>query len=198
MRISYDYGAIFLANPKCASNTVERYLRAHTRDARGLPGYIRHLNARGLDEFMDDQHLEYDDFLVFTTVRNPWDRMVSLWAYAKERVDSAWHDAAMSTTTFSDFLRTKIVEVDFVRNFGLYGFTHTADGRCTVDDTMCIERLAVELPVMFRRIGLEFVDARLHDNRSARDGYRDYYNDADRKFVEELFAYDVEFGKYSF
>jgi hypothetical protein len=198
MRISREFGTIFLANPKCASNTVERYMHAHMRDVGAPKGLIRHVDATILDQFMADQGLSYDDFLVFTTIRNPWDRIVSLWTYAQNRPDSVWYDAAVSSKTLSEFLRTEIVHDAFVRKFGLHGFTHTPDGRCTVDDVICIERFSTELPLMFRRIGIDFEETGLHENRSERRSYQEYYDAADRRLVADLFEVDIEYGQYRF
>jgi hypothetical protein len=200
MRVSPRYGLIFLPNPKCASTTVEHYIDAYTHgDAESSPaGYPRHVDASILDGYMQDRGLDYDDFLVFTSIRNPWDRLVSLWEYAKQRPDSIWFAAAVSSATLSEFLQTDIVKVDFVSNFGLHGFTHTRDGRRVVDDVLCVEQFDTALPLMFRRVGIEFVDKGWRSNPSKRDDYRAYYDDADRELVAELFKEDIEFAGYTF
>jgi hypothetical protein len=199
MRISRRYGLIFLANPKCASTTVERYIDLYTsRDAEGPNGYPKHTNARILDRYMSEHGLLYDDFLVFTTIRNPWDRLVSLWSYARNRPDSLWFDTARSSPSLSDFLRTDIIKDDFVREFGLEGFTHAPDGRCVVDDVFCVEKYGTSLPLMFRRLGIDFVDQGLRSNQSNRTAYQAYYDDADRDLVAELFKADIAYGDYRF
>ena len=199
MRISREYGLIFLANPKCASTTIERYIDAYThRDAKIPKNYPKHTNATILERYMHENDLVYDDFLVFTTIRNPWDRLVSLWSYSRTRPESLWFDAASTSNTLSDFLRTDIIRDHFVRQFGLAGFTHTGDGRCVVDDVLCVERYATALPLMFRRLGIDFVDKGWRVNPSTRDGYRAYYNDLDRELVAELFKADIEYGGYRF
>ena len=89
MRISKRYGLIFLPNPKCASTTVERYIDQYTdREAETPPG-VRHMGAALLDDYIRDHDLDLDDYLVFTSIRNPWDRLVSLWSYARGRPDSS-------------------------------------------------------------------------------------------------------------
>lgn len=200
MRISERYGVIFLANPKCASTTVERYIDAYTQgDAKSSPeGYPRHMDATWLEKYMDERGLSYDDFLVFTTIRNPWDRLVSLWSYARTRPDSVWYEAADSAETLSDFLHSPIIEVDFVRQFGLEGFTHTSDGRRVVDDVLCVEQYDTGLPLMFRRLGVDFVDSGLRVNPSKRESYQIYYDDADRELVAQLFSADIRYGNYQF
>jgi hypothetical protein len=200
MRVSRRYGLIFLANPKCASTTVEHYIDAYThRDAQASPpDYPRHVDASTLDRYMQERGLDYDDFLVFTTIRNPWDRLVSLWEYAKQRPDSVWFDAATSSPSLKAFLQTDVVKLDFVRKFGLHGFTHTRDGRKVVDDVFCVEHYDKGLPLMFRRVGIEFVDKGWRSNPSTRDDYRSYYDDEDREVVAELFKADIEFGGYTF
>ena len=199
MRISRAYGLIFLPNPKCASTTVERYIDVYTEgEAEAPTGYPRHVDATILDHYMEAEALSYDDFLVFTTIRNPWDRLVSLWEYAKTRPDSVWFEAANSSETLSEFLHSDIVKVEFASKFGLHGFTHTSDGRRVVDDVFCVEEYASALPLMFRRVGIDFVDTGLRVNPSDRDGYRSYFDDADRDLVADLFAVDIEYGNYTF
>ncbi len=198
MRVSRRAGLVFLANPKCASNTVERYIHAHVPDTESPDGYIRHAGPVELDQYISTEGLAHDDFIVFTTIRNPWDRMVSLWAYARARPDSLWYEAATTAGSFGNFLRHDIVTVDFVNKFGLDGFTHLPDGRRNVDVVICTERFATDLPLMFRRYGIEFVNTQRRDNPSNRDSYRSYYDDSTRELVARLFAADIEFGNYTF
>lgn len=199
MRISRRYGLIFLSNPKCASTTVEWYIDAYTHREAEIPqGYPKHTTAPILDRYMCERGLCYDDFLIFTTIRNPWDRLVSLWEYARTRPESLWFDAAVSSSTLSDFLQTDIIKGHFVRSFGLEGFTHTSDGRRIVDDVFCVEEYATGLPLMFRRIGIDFVEKGWRVNPSRREKYQAYYDDADRDLVSELFSADIEFGGYRF
>jgi Sulfotransferase family len=199
MRISRRYGLIFLANPKCASTTVERYIDVYTNgDAEGPKGYPKHTNARILDRYMTEHGLSYDDFLVFTTIRNPWDRLVSLWTYARKQPDAFWFDAASSSRSLSDFLQTDIIQDHFVREFGLNGFTHTPDGRRIVDDVFCVEQYRSALPLMFRRLGIAFVDKGWRSNQSNRAKYQTYYDEADQHLVAELFKADIAYGGYRF
>lgn len=197
MRISERHGMVFLANPKCASNTVERYLHAHMSDVVSPEGMIRHAGPDHLFNYLREHDLDRDDFIVFTTTRNPWDRMVSLYSYALRRPDSAWHPGAVEAGSFSRFLRSETV-ADFQTKFGLHGFTHRSCGTRNVDVVIPTEQFSTQLPLMFARYGVEFVEIGVHANASDRGGYRDYYDDADRDFVAQLFRDDVGFGKYVF
>jgi hypothetical protein len=68
----------------------------------------------------------------------------------------------------------------------------------TVDFIGRLETFARDVAVVRERLGLPPTEDVPHLNRSRRGSYRDYYNDATRKRVAEVFAKDIDAFGYTF
>ena len=141
----------------------------------------------------------WDQFFKFAFVRNPWERLVSLYHFQRtqfaEREDfrRKWPDIAArfaSTNGFGEWLRSSTaptLQLDRIAD---------ADGRLLVDFVGRFEHLGRDFAHVQQRIGIHA--ALPHLLRSEHRPYRDYYNDETRELVEQQYRRDVEAFGYAY
>lgn len=85
--ISYKYKFIFLANMKCASTTIHKLLQDICEEkyivSKKEKPLGRHDNAYKVKKYIESKGYNWEDFFVFTTIRNPYGRIVSCYKYEK-------------------------------------------------------------------------------------------------------------------
>ncbi|MBW4710395.1 sulfotransferase family protein [Roseobacter sp. YSTF-M11] len=127
--------------------------------------------------------------LVFTLVRNPWDRMVSYYHWLK---DQAFHHPSVVTAKavcFKDFLRDRDVQMSLRRSpASSYLRDATGVARCT-----CFIRLeAFRQDIAPVEDHLGFSLSMPHLNRSDRNtDYKRYYDGPTRDLVADVCAEDI-------
>lgn len=174
---------IYMKPAKTAGTSI---LREHLE--KQMPGIIHQKNHP--EQFADwirrinDEELE--KYFIFSVVRNPWDRLVSVAAYVK--------------VSFKDFVRNinehwKTEKIR-VHSLPLHLYTHCNGIRFA--DMICrFETLQPDMNLVFDRIGMDrrplpFV------NRSRHGHYSAYYGELEIRVVEEIYAKDIEYFGYAF
>lgn len=183
---------LFLSNPKCGSTSVRHILDSHStfRINRPADGWHPHFGARRLKQILQARGEEWP--FSFTTIRNPWDRMVSAWTYAARQPQSFWARVRAHHPTFEDFVRHAPDTMPAAH------FCSDADQTRLVDEIIPVEQLDTLLPLTLERLGIPTPDVVPHVNRTEREHYRHYYTDESRAFVAQLFISDIELGAYKF
>jgi len=167
--------------------------------------YFKHASARAIKRMMGDA---YGDYFKFSIVRNPWDWVVSNYAYNR-----GLHQCYVAGTRY-EAMRTPGRVPDWARDMSfeqwlrwwLDEFHPTqlallADeaGNLLVDEVYRFETIRQDLDRICRRLNVEFVE-RPVDTRSKRKSadYRDYYTDETQRQVAAHFLKDIELFRYSF
>jgi hypothetical protein len=139
---------------------------------------------------------ELDRLLVFTLVRNPWDRMVSYHSWL--RVQRFDHPAVRlaKATEFSAFLNHRDTRATFASDrYGAY--VTGPDGRERAAVFVRLEHLAEDLLPVEAHLGFR-LDVP-HANRSDRPAdWRAWYSAADAALVGDLCAEDIARFGYRF
>ena len=146
-----------------------------------------------------DRKPDISDYLWFTFVRNPWDRMVSAYCYLKPMHDRQFGD-------FDKWLEHKRNSVANGRWFeGSHyipqtEYTHDSDGREIMDFIGKFESLEEDWSKVAEKLGRsELRLTHLNKSRLRKDGhYSLYYNDRTRVMVEDMYAGDIERFGYEF
>lgn len=210
MRVSHDPEFVLIANPKCASQSLRRMLNRHSdiRSGKAFP-FNNHVTARRLKREFDARGWDWSRYSTFTTIRNPWDRMVSFWAFGRSEPQSIWHDLAARTGTFQGFVREFAFYLDDVvmpppeGREGQFGFdihqvAFSETGERLIEDILPVEFLPEYLPLVARPLGLNLPEM-AHHNASPRDDYRKYYKASETvDEVARLFAPDIALMAYQF
>ena len=90
MNISDKYKLIFFHLPKCAGKSVTNVLDIKTSDKTNEVSGLKQTIALGFDIVNWNQQIypqKWDNYMKFTIVRNPWDRVVSLYHFRKKEND---------------------------------------------------------------------------------------------------------------
>ena len=225
MIISHTHKYIFIKSEKTASTSVEAALSKHcggedmvtplgdywfNRDERGqwihsamnAEGFFQHDAAAEVKRKLEPRI--WNAYLKFTIVRNPWDRVVSLFSWEARnrpelqpqrrlvhRIGARFDEFAESVRQFREFVKT-----DWKTNDRFY----LIDGEVCVDFVIRYERLEEDLAELCRRVGLPNIELpRLKAGlRKAGHYYSEYYDDNSREIVAARHANDLRVFGYIF
>ena len=86
MIISHEHKFIYIAIPKTGSRTVTRRLIKYAENKisnNKKSPYYRHGSAKELKKQFEKEGWDWDSYYKFTFVRNPWDRVLSMYSYIR-------------------------------------------------------------------------------------------------------------------
>ncbi|MCA0042860.1 sulfotransferase family 2 domain-containing protein [Celeribacter litoreus] len=139
---------------------------------------------------------DFDDFFIFTLVRNPWDRAVSYYHWLR---DQTWdHDAVRlaKVHTFSDFLNAPETREALGVPYGSY--LRDGEGQERGTHFARIEALETDLVPLWEHLGFDLSPIP-QANASVRDSdYRGYYSAADAELIARICATDIARFGYGF
>lgn len=225
--ICRDIGLLFVLTPHTASSAVGKVLREelggewlpekHIQNRRGKTVVRRkHCTARDLVKHDELTKAELEGLHVFTTVRNPFDRLVT--AYHKRRNNwvgiaddpESWihKDRALSADDlryaadhpFDEWLAHRYggsLPRRIAMSSGLYSmfrrFTRDAD------TVMRFEHLQQDFDAVLAGVGQAAIAIpRFNPTKTRPDDYREYYDDASRRLVERAARWDLRTFGYEF
>jgi hypothetical protein len=90
MNISDKYKLIFFHLPKCAGRSVTTVLDIKTSDKTNINSGLKQTTLLGFEMEQWNKKIypeKWDNYMKFTIVRNPWDRVVSLYHFRKKEND---------------------------------------------------------------------------------------------------------------
>ena len=170
---------IFIHIPRTGGTSIESAL------GQKLGNDEKHLAASEIRKKAGDEL--WENAFVFSFVRNPWDRMISLYhqPYFKNQTDYAdkglehfirnYNPAAWEKKFYYEYLDTD--GIDFVGRF---------------------ENRAADLAKISKETGVTF-DVDIHERKtSRRQDYRSYYDDHSAQLVYDMYRSDIEEFGYKF
>lgn len=140
---------------------------------------------------------EVDTFVIFTLVRNPWDRMVSYYHWLRDQQFAHPAVAMARRLDFSAFLNAPETRAAFAANpFARY--VTDAGGRERCDHFLRIEHFEADAAPLSDGLGFRLGPLpRTNASRRHRD-WRSYYTDADAAVLAEICAEDIARFGYRF
>lgn len=202
MRISDRYGFVFLANTQCASSAVRKALDPYSDYAPGTKASVDaglelfdHWPASKMDVLLAPLGKRLSDYFSFTTVRNPWDRIVSRYHYGLKNPKSKWRAKVEQAGSFKAFACD--ASLHWATTFDVYAME---GDRMLVDAVARVEALQDDLEPIAQRLGLPPLTlARVNENpRGGARDYRTYYDDESAQAVADQFAKDIALFGYRF
>ena len=162
---------------------ILRYLRKGRKKRR----FYNHIPAKMIKARIGNE--TWKNYFKFCIERNPWDKAVSLyhWKYKK-------------TTKPPPF--TEYIQSDIPYRLKQHGIdVYSIDGKIVADKICKYENLEEELEEVRSLLRLpdklELPKAK-SQFRKKRKNYRDYYSEADKNCVAEMFADEIEHFNYNF
>ena len=201
MIISHQHRLIFIKNVKTAGTSIEVYLSEHCGPGdivtpvlppepghrpRNHDGFYNHMPAHEIRASLP--RAAWDDYFRFTVERNPWDKTLSHFHMARERLGrdmsfDAYLDAGLAPVTRALYIDPR-------------------SGEMLVHRVLRFERLDQELGDVFAQQGVPWsgrldVHAKA-STRTDRRPYREVYTPAQRARVAALFAWEIEQFGYEY
>jgi hypothetical protein len=207
MILSHRHRFIFFAVPKTGTHAVRFALREHLGETdeeqvqlfvqRTLPypeiARIQHGHIRWdeIRRVLPDE--VWDGYFKFAFVRNPWARFVSYCAFMYRHIDAFGRDprGLMHQVLDDPAHRQRIVFQP------QHQFICDAGGTIMVDHVGRQETMQASYDAIADRIGLPRQTLEVK-NPSTHGPWRDYYDDALKRRVADLYARDIDVFGYSF
>jgi hypothetical protein len=138
----------------------------------------------------------FDRLYKFAFVRNPFDWIVSRYEYIRQTPEHH-RNRTVAKLDFSDFVGFEQARC-LKRRMDQSHFLLSRSGELLVDDVFRFESLEADTQSVFERLNLQPPQALPHRHRTQRRPYQEYYSNADRIRVAELYARDLERFGYEF
>jgi hypothetical protein len=216
---------IFLHNPKCAGSTVHSYLpnedwhnldavmssRDYDIDQRERAqkyGYHCKPHHYTLEQHYNMKTFNEKDFSnawKFTFVRNPFDRLVSVYHYSQDTY------GIESNIAFDDFVQKVKKAVNTKEYYKWLGrtqpnhicpqylYAYNKNNKLIPDYVGKLQNFDIDLQNIFEQLNLPLPRSINKTNITPkRDKYKKYYTDDTRKIIEELYEKDLNLFNYEF
>ena len=209
--ISYELKCIFIHIPKCGGSSIERTLwpRPEDRNEANLywgfiSKYRNKYQTGGLQHLLASQVREevgakiFETFYKFAFVRNPWDRIVSQFAYMQQRPDLMDYIGMSIDTEFKAYLEL-IQQKEHVQWMPQHKFILDEDGTFLVDQIGRLESFETDFLSILAKLNVNESAQLTHVNRSDRQPITEYYNDHESvEMVADIFSEDIQLLGYRF
>jgi chondroitin 4-sulfotransferase 11 len=188
-RVRHRDDFVFVHINKTGGSSIEKALK--------LPSAPNHHTALQWRSEIGDA--EWDRRFTFTFVRNPWEKVLSQYAYRLQREDKA---LMASGIDFNSWVRLTFEDHDPTYYNQPKMFMPQAawicdeNGEQLVDFIGRFERLEEDFATVCRRIGRS--GSLPHAKASRHGHYRDAYQRGAREIVSHWFARDIEWFGYTF
>jgi len=158
--------------------------------ARRLGPYSGHAPAAHVRDFDPEA---WRDFVKFCFVRNPYERAVSdyIWRIKSRERDLGFREFLEQVR---DSRAQEPAESPRYDNWPIY----TIDNRIAVDEVGRYENLADDFARICGRIGIPDKGLPVAKKVLASYDYRDYYGDAEKTLVEDIYGHELETFGYRF
>jgi hypothetical protein len=175
---------------KVASTAITTHLLPVSTYRSNVERFRGEGSPEQLPEGMYHLYDSWDGWFSFSFVRNPWDRMVSAYAYL---LDHGMNE------TFEDFVfRHDLPSTSHeIRDHTIPCHFHTHhNGEQMVDFVGRYENFDEDVAKILPKLGKKKLPPVA--NASQRTSYTDYYSDATRARVAEVFAQDIDLFEYKY
>lgn len=183
---------IFIHIPKTAGCSIQKWLHSSR-----LPQINTSINWDG--NTIANKHRtaieykkmrnDYDSFFKFAFVRNPYDRIVSFYNYAKYY--------CKNNETFEKYIfRLKNTNGWALKSQSEY--INNEKGNQIIDFVGKFENLYDDLNIISKHINIKLPKTMFHENASKHKHYREIYTEETKSVIDTAFAIDIKKFDYKF
>ncbi len=191
--VNHEYKCIFVHIPRTSGTSIESefgFDMDFKDGKKSINPYspsdsVKHSKASEIfDSISKDLWINY---FKFTIVRNPWDRVISIFYMP------AFHDInALSKKSLSYFL-THYQPKPQERGVQCMDYIDRAD----LDFIGKFENRQEDMNFIFKKIGF-FGSQNTHERKTSHKHYTEYFDDETREIVAQKYARDIEYFGYKF
>jgi len=172
---------IFLHPKKCAGSSVEIILRRHFVNTTEEPEGSQHWNLDSIIPYLSNP---LDDYFIFGSARNPWDRLVSMYYHAIKHEN----------------IKNQFC-LEYIERIGALRFPlkyHLDNSH--VDFIIQFKNLEEDVKHVMKKLNVHQYELPHHDHRTDRPkkSYTDYYTEEMKNFVSDKYAWDIQKFGYTF
>lgn len=154
--------------------------------------FLRHYNASQCKELFEKLGWDFSEYKVITTIRNPWDIVVSAYHYRKDVVKNE----KIKNMSFNEYLDSKVFK-NFCRVNCFYAFAFEA-GKNLISHTLLTETLGDNVKdFCSSKLSVTVDDIEIR-NKTVRKPCQEYYDEAGKDLISENFKSDIIFVNYEF
>lgn len=168
--------------------------RKRLRNVKTRGRLWKHSSLADIEGLLPDTQLR--SLYAFTLVRNPWDRVVSLYHWLRNQGFEHPSVQLAKATDFSGFIADEATQFA-LRQSPVRAYMTHADGQEQCDTYIRLEHFEADAAPLFRHLGFSLTLDRV--NRSDRGAeYRPYYTDHTAEIIAEACADDIQRFGYRF
>lgn len=209
MRVSDSARVLFVHVPKTGGSTIDAFFDREVDDARTLDPLARHSPYGRI--LRHEPALA--DYWAVGFVRNPWARMVSWWSMINAVFDNADAGHERTLRKMEKYPKVWAREREFRGDFDAFVLrgpekipklgrpqarTLAGPRGRSVDFVGRTESFDHDMAVVRERLGLPAIETAPRHLKTSHGHYSEYYNDATRTKIAEVFAEDIEAFGYTF
>lgn len=198
MPISHNKKIIFIHIPKNAGTAIT--------DTEGM-GFI-HIGHHLPNFYQSNFPNEWNRYVKFGVVRNPWDRVVSNYEYGR-MAESHWHSVSGNSQygTHPDYqklisltFKESLIKLSEDRNYFKHQGWEPQHIYTHKDDNLLLDYVFDVSELKDNTDFESLVPNLLYKNKSNKkhSNYKDYYDDETIKIVSEIYSKDIELFNFNF
>lgn len=168
--------------------------RRRVKDAVTRGRLWKHSRLEDIEGLVPQEQLE--NLFAFTLVRNPWDRVVSLYHWLRVQTFRHPSISLAQTLSFCDFVQNEAMIRAF-ENSPATSYMKTSDGRLQCSAFIRLEHFEEDAQPLFSHLGFELELSRVNTSQRLED-YRSYYTDAAAETIAQCCAADIDRFGYVF
>lgn len=181
--ICHKYKCIFIHQRKAAGTSI---IRSFGYTPQDMEWHLFNNGTRGNKWPLKDQIAK--DYLIFTAVRNPWERFISGWKYLPAYRDLPLDEVMANLPTEGhDYRHLTRPQMDILVD---------ANGRFVPDVVLRQETLEDDYRELCKLLGKPFDLPVI--NKTNHDSLSEYKTQAQIDFIRQHFKHDIEFFGYEF
>lgn len=195
----YDTGKslVFIHINKTGGSSLRKYFGLPP-EASWIKKYRKHYPYKQLLKLIPKPFI--DTAITAAFVRNPWDRLVSLYYYRKKRLDKGEPIKNTPQYIYNDFdsWLAYMIENDLLSQYhtgSQLRWVQDKQRQVKVDFIGRFERLSEDAADLAEQLGITAPPLAHLNNSAGRGHYRNYYNSTTAEQIATIFAYDIaQFG----
>lgn len=197
-RISHRYKFIFFSYPKTGSETVRSILDPYSdikavtkKEITKENPFYSHISPRETKQIFKEKGWDYDSYYKFTFIRNPHDRLLSLF-----NMKYKLHNPTLFSKWVSNIDQDSKERGDWYKNgiISFKNFISDTKGNILVDEVIKLEEIDSKLPMLLSKLGITINNVP-HINKGHYSTKKDINKDV-RNIIIEKYNWDIRNYNY--